>query len=194
MARATIIAAPAEAASPERRRRDGSPVTALRISVHGALGAPPPPRTSPSGAVAPEGLSNTDSRQRFTSHATDSITARAMSPTSWSNDNPTTAPRAVSRHHGARAPPSQGRTITPRDPGGLDRARSTRTSTSGPAKRASQSTRDPAADSPPSRSQPPSAPRVTIITPGVPAGSLRTGTDTLAVVPHETIGQVSDEP
>src|ERR1019366_818817 len=115
MARATIIAAPAEAASPERRRRDGSPVTALRISVHGALDAPPPPRTSPCGAVAPEGLSNTDSRQRFTSHATDAIAVPTLPPTSLSSDNPTTAPRAVSRQRGARAAPSQGRTITPRD-------------------------------------------------------------------------------
>ena len=57
MACATIIAAPADAASPERRRRAGSPVTAVRISVHSAALAPPPPRTSPTGAVFPAPVS-----------------------------------------------------------------------------------------------------------------------------------------
>ena len=118
-----------------------------------------------------------------------------MSPTSWSSDSPTTAPRAVSRHHGARAPPNQGSTITPARSGRARGGPPHEGVGVEPARSASHATRDPAAERPPSSSHPPERPRVAIMASGTAAdGAAGTGIETLAVVPHDTIGHASEEP
>src|SRR5215472_4551889 len=94
------------------------------------------------------------------------------------------------RHHGARAPPSHGNARTPRAPGGLERAAAASAAGSEPTSEASHSRADPAAESPPSSSHPPLAPRVTVSARGGGSGRSLTGTDTFAVVPHDTIGRV----
>ena len=102
--------------------------------------------------------------------------------------------RASSRHHGARAPSSQGTAMTPLAPGGLSAARGASSSEVRPSNRPSQARNDPAADRPPSSSQPSSAARVTTAPAGEGTGRSGTGTDTLAVVPQLTMGRASDAP
>ena len=195
-ARATTIAAPAEAASPDPRRRAGSPVTAVRTSTHSATvgchrrrGRRRPER----GLVGPWPRRPRLRGTARTSHATDSTTARAMSPMSWSSDSPTRPPGPCR----ATTAPGRRRTtasaVTPRAPGGLDRARSTsecrrRSRPGGPTSRRATPppTGLPRAAIPPQRP----ARHDHGIGHAAPTRST-TGTDTLAVVPHETIGHAS---
>ena len=136
----------------------------------------------------------TTSMTRTTSHATDSTTARAMSAAPCAAPSPMNPARASSRHHGARAPSSHGTATTPRAPGPLSAARRPSSSVLRSSRRPSQARKEPAADSPPSRSQPPSAARVTTAPTGAGTGRSCTGTETLAVVPQLTMGWYSDAP
>ena len=83
-----MSAAPAAAASPERRPRAGSPVTAVSTSGHGAMPDPPPSPTTP-GGCRPRRRPLAGSGP--TSNATASTTARAMSPIVCSGESPTNA-------------------------------------------------------------------------------------------------------
>ena len=132
--------------------------------------------------------------QRRTSQATDSITARDRSPGPWAEPSPMKPARASSRHHGARAPSSQGTAMTPLAPGGLAAARVANSSELRPSRRPNQARKEPAADRPPSSNHPPSAARVTTAPAGDGTGRSCTGTDTLAVVPQLTMGQPSEAP
>src|SRR5581483_7051841 len=107
---------------------------------------------------------------------------------------PTKPADASERHHGARAPSSQGRQNTPRAPGSPAAASSASSDVLAPVRPASQSSREPAPDRPPSSNQPRSAARDTTNPAGAVAGHPAVGTDTLAVVPQDTIGAASVAP
>jgi len=185
-ARPASTAAPADAASPDRRRSAGSPVTEVRTWVQTPSVAPAPANVRPTGGSAPP--ATTAARHRATSQATASTAARARSPASWAAPRPTKPARARSDHHGARAPSSHGTATTPRAPGPLVVASRASSAGSRPTSWPSQASRDPAADSPPSRSHPPSAERESTSPSGSGSGRTDCGTETLAVVPQLTIG------
>src|SRR5581483_254677 len=113
--------------------------------------------------------------------------ARARSAAVWAAESPRKPAPAVSRHHGARAPPSHGRHVTPRAPGGLVAATSARAAAPRPVNEPTHASSDPAAARPPSRSHPSIAARVR--TSGGRSSADSTGNDTFAVVPHDTIGR-----
>ncbi len=170
------------------------PRTEVRTSTHTGSPEPAPPSVTPAAMEPPRRPTVTTSITRSTSQATASITARARSLAPWAAPSPTKPALASSRHHGARAPSSQGTATTPRAPGGLSPARRASSSGVRSSSRPSQARNEPAAESPPSRSQPPSAARVTTAPAGEGTGRSCTGTDTLPVVPQLTIGWSSDAP
>ena len=102
---------------------------------------------------------------------------------------------ASARHHGPRAPANHGSTTTPPAPGAtVAAAASSSSSWVRPVIDASQATAAPAAESPASTTKPPSAPRDTAATAGSAATGPGCGTETFAVVPHDTIGARADAP
>ena len=135
------------------------------------------------------------SRHRCTSQPTASKAARARSAGPCDRVQADHVDPASGRHQGARAPSSQGVATTPRAPGGLWAGPRGQLVGRWPGqRRAIHDKRDPAADSPPSSSQPPSAARDSTIPVGTGSGRSATGTDTLAVVPQLTMGQDSVAP
>ena len=162
-------------------------------SRHTGAAAPTPvSRRAVGRSSGPE--SAAAARQRSTSWATASNTARARSAGPWAASSPMSAAPARGRHHGARAPPNQGTAVTPRPPGGDDAAWRARSSGVRPTTDPNQASSDPAADSPPSTSHAPSAARVTARPDGGGTGLLVRGTETLAVVPQLTMGAAAVAP
>src|SRR5439155_18169255 len=120
--------------------------------------------------------------------------ARARSPGPWAGVRLRNAARAPGRHQGARAPLSQGSATTPRAPGSAAAAASTSASWSRPVSCCNQASAAPLAESPASSRWPSIAARDATNPGGSGLGSVDLGSETLAVVPQETTGVVSDAP
>src|SRR6478672_2038501 len=174
--------APTEAASTWRRTTTARAVTAPSTVRQVGLPAPPPATTSSD----PPGSSN--SSERATSYATPSATARASSAGEWSGRSPANVAVASKRQCGARAPVNQGYAVAPRAPGGTAAAAFQSLATVRPVSAASQSNADPAAARPASTRKPSPGVRETCATAGNAPTGPGWGTETFAVVPHETIG------
>ena len=166
----------------------------VSTSTHTGTAAPAPPRTSPvTGEPAGRGGHGLQAPPHLPGHRLEhgpGQVGRAVGRRTARRRRP----RRRARHHGARAPSSQGAAITPRAPGGLSAASSASSPGGWPVSRPSQARKEPAADSPPSSSHPPRPPATAPARWAPDRPVAPTGTDTLAVVPQLTMGHDSPAP